>query len=91
MSIQPVSYTHLVITITNPADIIADYVRKGLDLPKNQVFSTGTSLDTARTRRTVADLCNVDPRSVLAFAMGEHGDSSMVSFTLPLFSDTNSL
>ncbi len=80
-NLKQVKINGIVITITNPADIIADYVRKGLDLPKNQVFSTGTSLDTARTRRTVADLCNVDPRSVLAFAMGEHGDSSMVPFS----------
>ena len=74
-NLKQVKINGIVITITNPADIIADYVRKGLDMPKNQVFSTGTSLDTTRTRRTVADLCNVDPRSVLAFAMGEHGDS----------------
>jgi L-lactate dehydrogenase len=45
------------------------------------VFSTGTSLDTARMRRTVADLCNIAPQSVIGFAMGEHGDSSMVPFS----------
>ena len=65
----------IIITITNPADIIADFVRKATGLPKNRVFSTGTSLDTARMRRTVADLCNVAPQSVIGFAMGEHGDS----------------
>lgn len=71
----------IIITISNPADIIADYVRKGTGLPKNRVFSTGTSLDTARMRRTVGDLCDVDPHSVIGFAMGEHGDSSMVPFS----------
>lgn len=71
----------IIITITNPADIIAYYVRKHTGLPKNRVFGTGTSLDTARTRRTVADLCKVDPHSVIGFAMGEHGDSSMVPFS----------
>lgn len=80
-NLKKIDIKGVVITITNPADIIADYVRKGLDLPKNRVFSTGTSLDTARTRRTVADLCQVDPHSVVAFAMGEHGDSSMVPFS----------
>ena len=35
----------IIITITNPADIIADFVRKATGLPKNRVFSTGTSLD----------------------------------------------
>lgn len=71
----------VIITITNPADIIADYVRKKTGLAKNRVFGTGTSLDTARTKRTVADLCNVDPHSVVGFALGEHGDSSMVPFS----------
>lgn len=71
----------IIITITNPADIIADFVRKATGLPKNRVFSTGTSLDTARMRRTVADLCNIAPQSVIGFAMGEHGDSSMVPFS----------
>lgn len=78
---KEIEISGIIITISNPADIIADYVKKGTGLPKNRVFSTGTSLDTARMRRTVGDLCNVDPHSVVGFAMGEHGDSSMVPFS----------
>ena len=80
-NLNKVKICGVIITISNPADIIADYVRKGTGLPKNRVFSTGTSLDTARMRRTVGDLCDVDPHSVIGFAMGEHGDSSMVPFS----------
>ncbi len=79
--LNKVKMNGIIITISNPADIIADYVRKGTGLPKNRVFSTGTSLDTARMRRIVGDLCNVDPHSVVGFAMGEHGDSAMVPFS----------
>ncbi len=71
----------IVITISNPADIIADYVRKYVDLPKQRCFGTGTSLDTARTRRTIAEVLGVDRRSVQAYALGEHGDSSMIPFS----------
>ena len=71
----------IIITISNPADIIADYIRKETGLPRNRVFSTGTSLDTARMRRTVGDMCKVDPHSVVGFVMGEHGDSSMIPFS----------
>ncbi len=71
----------IVITISNPADIIADYVRKHVGLPKERCFGTGTSLDTARTRRTVSELLGVDRRSVCVYALGEHGDSSMVPFS----------
>lgn len=80
-NLNKIDINGIIITITNPADIIADYVRKGTGLSKNRVFSTGTSLDSARTRRTVGDLCCVDPHSVIGFAMGEHGDSSMVPFS----------
>ncbi len=71
----------IIITISNPADIIANYIRKEMGLPRNRVFSTGTSLDTARMKRTVGDLCKVDPHSVVGFVLGEHGDSSMIPFS----------
>jgi len=79
--LQGIEIPGIVITITNPADIIADYLRKALGLPKERIFSTGTSLDTARMKRIVADACQVDPHSVVGFVMGEHGDSSMIPFS----------
>lgn len=71
----------VVITISNPADIVADYVRKHAELPEARCFGTGTSLDTARARRTVAELLGVDRRSVGVYALGEHGDSAMIPFS----------
>lgn len=79
--LEKIEIPGIIITISNPADIIADYIRKETGLPRNRVFSTGTSLDTARMRRTVGDLCKVDPHSVVGFVMGEHGDSSMIPFS----------
>lgn len=79
--LEKIEIPGIIITISNPADIIADYIRKGTGLSKNRVFSTGTSLDTARMRRTVGDMCQVDPHSVVGFVMGEHGDSSMIPFS----------
>lgn len=68
----------ILISISNPADIVADFLRKRLDLPKNQVFSTGTSLDSARLRRILSEILGIDRHSIQAFSMGEHGDSQMV-------------
>ena len=68
----------ILVSISNPADIIADYLRKRLGLPKNQVFSTGTSLDSARLRRMISEILGVDRRSIQAYSMGEHGDSQMI-------------
>lgn len=79
--LSPYSLRGIVVSITNPADIIADYLRKGLHLPRNQVFSTGTLLDTARLIRTIAEKTGMSRQAVTAFSLGEHGDSSMIPFS----------
>jgi L-lactate dehydrogenase len=71
----------ITITITNPADIIADCVRKELGKERWRVFSTGTLLDTARLIRILYDLTGCDHKKIHAFSMGEHGDSSMIAFS----------
>ena len=71
----------ILICISNPADIIADYMRKHTGWSKNRVFSTGTSLDTARLKRVLKETLKVDPRSIDCYSMGEHGDSSMIPFS----------
>ncbi|MEY8353437.1 L-lactate dehydrogenase [Lachnospiraceae bacterium 54-53] len=69
------------IIVSNPVDIIAYYVYKLSGLPKNQVIGTGSALDTSRLQNFIAELVNVDPRSVYAYSMGEHGDSQMVPWS----------
>lgn len=71
----------IVITITNPADIVADYVRKGLRMDRSRVFGTGTLLDTARLIRVLSEESGIARSSINAFSMGEHGDSSMIPFS----------
>ena len=71
----------IMICISNPADIIADYMRKHTGWPKNRIFSTGTSLDTARLKRVLGEETGADARSIQCISMGEHGDSSMIPFS----------
>ena len=71
----------IVITITNPADIVADYVRRGLGLGRYRVFGTGTLLDTARLIRILSEETGVKREAIQAVSMGEHGDSSMIPFS----------
>lgn len=80
-NLKPIDFKGIIVSITNPADIIADYARKHLGLPRERCFSTGTSLDTARLKRTVSELAGIDRRSVTTCAIGEHGDSSFVPFS----------
>lgn len=79
--LKPLGLTCPVVTITNPADIVADWLRKALELERWQCFGTGTLLDTARLVRCISQGAGVDRRSVSAFCLGEHGDSSMVPFS----------
>lgn len=70
------------IAISNPVDMIAHYIYKLSGLPKNQVIGTGTALDSARLQTIIGEICGVDPRSVHAYCMGEHGDSQMVPWSV---------
>lgn len=69
------------IAVSNPVDIISHYVYKLSGLPKNQVIGSGTAIDSARLQNFIGQLTKVDPRSVYAFSMGEHGDSQMVPWS----------
>lgn len=69
------------LVISNPVDIIAHYVYSLSGLHKNQVIGTGTAIDSARLQNMIAQLVKVDPRSVHAYSMGEHGDSQMVPWS----------
>lgn len=80
-ALKPVGISGIVITITNPADIVADFVRRGLGLDKKRVFGTGTLLDTARLIRIISEETGIVRSKINAFSMGEHGDSSMIPFS----------
>ncbi len=74
-------FNGIFIVISNPVDMLAHYVQKISGLPKNQVIGTGTAIDSARLKAFIAKMVNVDPRSVHAYSMGEHGDSQMVPWS----------
>ena len=65
----------ILISVSNPADIVTEYLYRSLGLPRGQVFGTGTALDSARLRRVLSRVLDVTPRQIQAFCMGEHGDS----------------
>ena len=74
-------FSGIFIVITNPVDVISYYVQKLSGLPVNQVIGTGTALDSARLKYTLADMIGVDPQSVHAICMGEHGDSQVIPWS----------
>lgn len=62
-----------IVIITNPLDVIVHIAATEFGYPANLVFGTGTALDSARLRRIIADHAGVDPDSVDAVMLGEHG------------------
>lgn len=74
-------FAGIFIVITNPVDAISYLVHKLSGLPPHRVMGTGTSLDSARLRHFLADTMGVDPRSVEAMCLGEHGDSQMIPWS----------
>jgi len=71
----------VIINITNPCDVITMVIQQISSLPKARVFGTGTSLDTARMKRVVGELFDIDPKSVGGYVMGEHGESQFVAWS----------
>jgi L-lactate dehydrogenase len=63
--------------VTHPVDVMTYVSQKFSGLPPSQVLGSGTVLDTARFRSLLAQKFELDPRSVHAYIIGEHGDSEV--------------
>lgn len=79
--LKEVGFSGVLVSISNPCDVIAALFQKYTGLPKNQVIGTGTLLDTARLRKAVGQALDVDPRSVTGYALGEHGNSQFAAWS----------
>jgi L-lactate dehydrogenase len=65
----------ILIVASNPVDILTYVMQELSERPDERVIGTGTMLDTTRLRTLLAEHYQVDPRSVHALILGEHGDS----------------
>ncbi len=68
----------VLLVVTNPVDILTYATLKVSGFPAGRVVGSGTVLDTARLRTLIGQRVRVDPRSVHAHVIGEHGDSEVV-------------
>lgn len=72
----------IILIATNPVDVLTYVSLKLSGLSSKQVFGSGTILDTARFRHLLSEYFDVDPRSVHAQIIGEHGDSEVPVWSL---------
>lgn len=74
----------VIIMVANPLDVTTLAATQAAHCGWGQVFGTGTTLDSSRFRFLLAQQMGVDPESVGAYLLGEHGDSSV-----PIYSHAN--
>ncbi len=72
----------ILLIATNPVDVLTYVTWKLSGLPAQQAIGSGTILDTARFRYILSQHFGVDPRSVHAYIIGEHGDSEVPLWSL---------
>ena len=66
---------------SNPVDVMTGITTRLSGLPAARVIGSGTILDTARFRHLIGQHLGVDPRSIHAYVLGEHGDSEVLGWS----------
>ncbi|MBR2299224.1 MAG: L-lactate dehydrogenase [Alphaproteobacteria bacterium] len=79
--IKASGFKGILLVVANPVDILTTVAVKCSGLREKHVLGSGTVLDTARLKYELGNHLNVDPRSVHAFIIGEHGDSEIAAWS----------
>jgi L-lactate dehydrogenase len=79
-AIETEALPRIVIVVTNPLDVLTEYLTRRWQGRYVSVMGSGTSLETLRLTDALARECHVHPRSVHAWVVGEHGDSCVFLF-----------
>lgn len=80
--ILPYNKEAILLIATNPVDIMAYVTLKKSGWPVNRVIGSGTLLDSGRFRYLIGKELKIDPRSMHAHIIGEHGDSELPVWSL---------
>lgn len=75
-------FNGIFVVVTNPMDVLTYFTLKFSGLPTEKVIGSGTVLDSARLRQRIASYLNINPKSVHAYQVGEHGDSEVTLWSL---------
>ncbi|MBO1308364.1 L-lactate dehydrogenase [Enterococcus sp. 669A] len=79
--IKASGFKGILINITNPCDVVTQRLQELTGIPRERIFGTGTTLDSARMKHAVSEQFNVHPSSVEGYVMGEHGESQFVAWS----------
>ena len=76
-NLRPYATNAIILVVSNPLDVMTYVALKESGLPKQKVFGTGTTLDSARLRYYLGNEFHLDPENIEAYILGEHGDTSV--------------
>ncbi len=72
----------IVIVVSNPIDVLTYVTCRRLGIDRRKVIGSGTVLDTSRFRTLLGHEFDIDPRSIHAYIIGEHGESSVAVWSM---------
>jgi L-lactate dehydrogenase len=79
----------ILLVVTNPVDVMSYVVWIRSGLAPERVIGSGTMLDTARLRYVIGDELGINPQSVQASIIGEHGDSEIAAWSRATITGTS--
>ena len=82
LKIKDSGFMGITIIASNPVDIITNIYQKVTNYNPHKIIGTGTSLDSGRLVKIIANQLNVSPKNSSAYVVGEHGDTSISLFSL---------
>lgn len=80
--LKPLNNNAIILVIANPVDLIAYHIQKKQTLPQNQIFGSGTLLDTLRLKSLISAKLGISIKEVHTFILGEHGDTQFPAWSL---------
>lgn len=81
-SIAPINKQAIILMISNPVDVLTLLAQEINGLPRNQVFGSGTFIDSNRLRNYLAQKLDIAEQSIHAYVLGEHGDTQFPAWSI---------
>ena len=74
-------FNGIFLVVTNPVDAMSYLTYRLSGMPSNKVIGSGTVLDTSRLKYLIGKKLDINPSSVHAYVLGEHGDSEFIPWS----------
>ena len=86
---EQAGFTGVYLIATNPVDVVTYVACTKCGVSASRIIGSGTTLDSARLKYAIGMRLGINPRSVNAYVLGEHGDSEFVAWSVSSISGAN--